>query len=250
MGNENAYSLGSVDNALRLLLMLQAREKVRVTEVARELGVVPSTAHRLLAALCTRGFAERDDARVYRAGPALGSWGWERPSHDKIRSAFRPYLERLRERTGETVHLMVRDRVSVIFLDGIECAQILRVGLRTGRVLPAHCTSGGKALLADLPPADLTALYPHGLPEWPDAVIRDLPTLRRRLAVIRQQGFAVNNGESEAGITAVGVCLRAASGHALGAVTVAAPDVRGDRRWVLSVGPMLAAMAGDVSPAL
>jgi DNA-binding IclR family transcriptional regulator len=59
---------------------------------------------------------------------------------------------------------MVLEGNGTRFLDGVEGPQALRVSFRTGTLLPAHVTSGGKALLAELPPERLRALYPHGLP--------------------------------------------------------------------------------------
>jgi IclR family transcriptional regulator, acetate operon repressor len=118
----------------------------------------------------------------------------------------------------------------VRFVDGIEGDQPLRVGLRTGARMPAYCTSGGKAMLADLDWSEVEALHPHGLPRWPYAKLRDLPSLRRQLARVRRQGYGVNAQESEAGLTAFGVSIRARSGRPIAALSVALPTARFDPR--------------------
>lgn len=80
----------------------------------------------------------------------------------------RPHLEHLANTVSETTHLMVLEGNGARFLDGVEGPQALRVSYRTGTLLPAHVTSGGKALLAALPADRLRALYPNGLPGGSD----------------------------------------------------------------------------------
>ncbi|MFG1821806.1 IclR family transcriptional regulator C-terminal domain-containing protein [Microbispora bryophytorum] len=58
---------------------------------------------------------------------------------------------------------MVLQGNGVRFVDGVEGPQALHVGSRIGMLLPAHVTSGGKALLAELPDEELRALYPRGV---------------------------------------------------------------------------------------
>jgi IclR family acetate operon transcriptional repressor len=142
----------------------------------------------------------------------------------------RPFLQDLFERTGESVHLAVPAGPDVRFVDGIEGDQPLRVGLRTGARMPAYCTSGGKAMLADLDWSEVEALHPHGLPRWPYAKLRDLPSLRRQLARVRRQGYGVNAQESEAGLTAFGASIRSRSGRPIAALSVALPTARFDPR--------------------
>jgi DNA-binding IclR family transcriptional regulator len=249
MRKEAGTGLDSVDKALQLLVLLRDRG-LGVTEAARALDVAPSTAHRLLTALCRRGFAERDDKRRYRAGPALDPGRSGRGNDDSLRATVRPYLERLRAETDETVHLVVRDGVHTSFLDGLESTQALRLGSRVGWLLPAHTTSGGLALLAALSDAEVVALYPHGLPDWPTAKIRDLGALRRRLDLVRRQVLAVNRQESEPGVTAIGIALSDLSGVTHGALTASAPSMRATNTWLTAAATALQTIARDVSPAL
>ncbi len=65
--------LESVDNVLRLLQMLRDVGGLRLKDAAEELGIAPSTAHRLLAMLVYRGFAVQDERRMYHPGSAMGA---------------------------------------------------------------------------------------------------------------------------------------------------------------------------------
>ena len=64
------YPIGSVDSAMRLLLMIGERDRVRIAEAAKELGVARSTAHRLMQMLLYHGFVRQDpESKAYVAGP-------------------------------------------------------------------------------------------------------------------------------------------------------------------------------------
>ena len=135
-------------------------------------------------------------------------------------------LAQLYEELGETVQVMVRHGRNIRFLDGIECELPLRVGVRVGDEMPAHCSAGGKAILAAMPMVDLDRLYSQGLPEWPTARYRDLPALKRHLAKVRQQGFGANIEETEQGVSGVGMAVRDHLERPVAALTVAVPASR------------------------
>lgn len=222
------YPIESVDNALRLLLEFREREGFGVSEAGEHLGVAPSTAHRLLSMLQYRGFAVQDEeSRTYRPGPALIEIGLKAVRDMSLLRQARPVIERLSELLGETVHLLVREAADVRFVDGVESARALRVTSRTGLLLPAHCTAGGKALLAELGPDEIRGIYPT--PELPGLTSRSVRTradLERELVTVRERGFATNVGESEDDVTAVGVVVRDHRGRQRAAIAVALPSVR------------------------
>ncbi|HEY3685808.1 MAG TPA: IclR family transcriptional regulator [Streptosporangiaceae bacterium] len=228
MKNKPPYALESVDNALRLLQMLRDTGRVRVTEAARELGCARSTAHRLLAMLVYRDFAVHDDERGYLPGPALSAPRAAGRPAQVLRQAMTPHMERLCDQVGETVNLVIRVGTQVRFLSSVESAQVLHVGDRRGTILPAHQASGGKALLAELTPEELDALYltsedgPSRDPMPPETYAR----LRRELTRVRRRGFALNLEETEAGVCAIGACVYAPPGHPVGALSIAVPSAR------------------------
>ncbi|MCW2695591.1 MAG: IclR family transcriptional regulator [Modestobacter sp.] len=213
-----------MDRALRLLVLLRQQGRISVTATARHLDVAPSTAHRLLSALCHRDFAVRDRDRQYRPGPELNETSMQPLSITALRRVARPALEWLHARTQETSHLMVLSGANVRFIDGVEGEKTLRVGLRTGLQFPAYCTSGGKAMLAAGPKARVDELHRDGLPPWPNARIKDLAQLQRHLTTIRRQRYAVNREESEQGIVAIGSCIRDDIGRPQAAVSVSIPS--------------------------
>ncbi|AQT82383.1 hypothetical protein B1R94_28775 [Mycolicibacterium litorale] len=218
--------VSSVDNALHVLLLFKSRKVLRVADVADQLGVARSTAHRLLVALVQRGFAAQDPVtRAYMPGPELTEIGLAVVDMLDVRGRARPYMTALAEELKETVSLVVLEGAKARFLDSIESPQILRVGSRTGEVLPAHCVSGGKVLLSTLSPETLESLYPDDeLMTLTPRSIRTKTALRKALDKIRKHGFSTNEQESESDVVAVAVCLPIANSAA--AVTVASPVSR------------------------
>lgn len=224
--NAVAYPIESVDNALRLLLILRERKALRVAEAAEELGVARSTAHRLLTTLRARGFVAQDGRRTYRPGPVFFEMGLTAVQDLDLRRVAHTHLAALVRELGETVHLVTLEGNGVRFIDGTEGHQVLRLGTRIGMLLPAHCTSGGKVLLAELSTDEVHALYPRGLPTVSEVAVSTLDGLLRELALTRQRGYGTNFDESERGVSAIGVCVRDQLGRAVAAVTTAVPTVR------------------------
>ncbi|MEZ3158997.1 IclR family transcriptional regulator [Microbacterium sp. BWT-B31] len=236
----------SVDRALILLEALHDGEILGVSDAAARLDVAPSTAHRLLASLVFRGFAVQDRDRRYRLGPALAARPAEPLTLSTLRAHAHPVLERLHEQTGETVQLMVLHRRNIRFIDGIECELPLRVGVRVGDEMPAHCSAGGKALLAALSSADLDALYQQGLPPWPTAKYSDLPSLKRHLARVRAAGHGANHEETEQGVSGLGVAVLDDLRRPVAAITVAVPSARFATRSATSLREPLAAAVAEL----
>ena len=217
-----SYPIESVDNALRLIRLLNERGEMGVTAAAQHLNVAPSTAHRLLTMLVHHGFAKKNARRQYLPG-------WEaqpRPSQSRVvtlRKLVHPHLAELSRKLDETAHLVILRGTAAHFVDGVE-APGSSVASRAGMTLPAHCTAGGKAILASLRPADIGALYPHGLPVVYGPGPTELAALQRQLAGVRRSGYSVNGEESERGIVGVAVSLRDTTGFVHGALAVGMPS--------------------------
>ncbi|HLH82766.1 MAG TPA: IclR family transcriptional regulator [Trebonia sp.] len=220
-----AYRLSSVDHALELLLLFRAKPALRVSEVADQLDVARSTAHRLLGMLVHRQFAVQDPAtRMYRPGPRLVEIGLAAVGALDVRMRMRPYLADLAARTGETVSLLVLEGDMVHFIDSIESRRTVRVGSRFDARMPAHATSAGKAMLAALPVDEVLASYPNEkLATVTDRTLSSRTQLLAALDRVRDAGFAVNLEESETGLGAVGMAVLAADGRPAVGFTAAAP---------------------------
>jgi IclR family acetate operon transcriptional repressor len=225
--NKPPYAVESVDNALRILQLLRDSGQVRISDVAAELGIARSTAHRLLAMLVYRDFAVQAEDRSYRPGPAIAAEPLRGEPAQRLRQVMRPHMEALCDQVAETINLVVRLGTQTRFLHTVESAHVLRVGDRQGTILPAWKTSGGKALLAELPDTKLTALLRGASGRPPEGMTAaERRALVNQLRLVREQGYAENIEESESGVCAIGVCVKDKAGDPVAALSVSAPSVR------------------------
>ncbi|MFJ9565255.1 IclR family transcriptional regulator [Streptomyces fuscichromogenes] len=242
-------SSGSVDNALRILLMFESHETIRVAEIAREFGIAKSTAHRLLAMLEHHRYVRQsDDSRAYCLGPALLEVGLQQTSSFDLREAARPRLELLRDETGESCGLLVLDGAEAVMVDFVAATHPLRVVERIGDRAPAHLTAAGKALLAGLDPDELSALYPAAAPAT--ATLASLPTvadLAHDLETVRRQGVATNMEESGPGVVGIAAPVPGPRGRVVAAVLLALPTSRLGEELIDTFGATVRSAAAEIS---
>jgi IclR family acetate operon transcriptional repressor len=225
-----AYPIASVDRALRLLLLVAQRSRVRLTEASEALGVAPSTAHRLLAMLVLHDLVRQEDRYAYVPGPALAAIARATISEMDLRVLARPIVEQLAAATGETVHVAVLEGRMVRYLEGVESTRALRLAARTGWTVPAHYVATGKALLAAMPWSQVERMLAGvRLEAMTDRSVTDLGVLARQLQRVRRLGYALFRGESEEGAASIAMAVRDLAGRVVAAINVAAPAVRMDR---------------------
>jgi len=243
-------AVSSAENVLVLLVALRERGRLRVADAAKLLSVTPPTAHRLLSTLKRHHFAEQDRKRAYLPGPRLAQVRSRTAAAHDLGALAHPYLADLAERTGETAFVVTLQGNGCRVIDGAESSRTLRVGSRVGLLLPAHTTSGGKVLLAQIPDTELVALYPDRQVRMRDGSMRDLASLRRELGLVRRQGFAVCLEASERCVNAVGVPVTNRSGRVIAAVVLACPSMRSSRQQLVDLVPEARATAAAITASL
>ncbi|WP_403022004.1 IclR family transcriptional regulator [Salinibacterium sp. GXW1014] len=243
-----AYVVESVDNVLRLLQLLRDSGSLRVTDAAAELDIALSTAHRLFSMLVYRGFATQDEQRRYVPGPAMDAPAITAPWTRELRDLAEGPMEQLSAELSETVNLLIRVGTDIRFLNTIEARAVLRVGDRTGSVVPALRTSGGKMMLAHEPAEKVRTLYRSRSAEASGRALDEaaFERLMGQLRSARSVGFAVNREESEDGVGAIGVAILTPGGAPLAAISVACPIGRLERMLVPSAIARAQACAAEV----
>jgi DNA-binding IclR family transcriptional regulator len=246
------YPIESVDKALKLLLLLGEKPEIRLSEATRYLGVASSTAHRLLAMLAYRGFVRQDPvSKAYLPGPALTGVAFAIFGRLDIAGTVTPVMRGLSERLRETVHVGMLDGAAVRFVAAVEGPTAVRVASRLGRTMPAHCTSTGKAMLAQLPQAELHQLLPdENLERITDRSIASRTKLEAELSRVREQGYAVNREESEEGVASVAVVIPTQAPGLRLALNAAAPQHRLSRSQYASIAAVLTKAAKEIADQL
>jgi IclR family acetate operon transcriptional repressor len=251
-GPRPQYPIEAVDKAFQMLNLFRDQKQVRLADVRDALGLTQSRAHRLMAMLVYHGFAEQDRlTRTYRPGPTLVDLGLSVVRGMDIRSIARPVLEELAAEVGETTGLGVLQGSEVRFIDGVESELALRVANRMGKLLPAHATSIGKALLAELPEETLRVLYPsEQLTPVTTHTIARRSELEEQLKTVRKRGYAVNASESEEGVSSVAMVIRDPARGAIAAISITAPVSRMPTSQAKTVAERLTAAVERINKAI
>lgn len=215
-----AYPIGSVDKALRLLVLVAEHPGgVRIGDTASALEVAPSTAHRLLQMLALHDFAKQDPVtKAYYPGDAMG-----RLSNriERLREFALPLLTNIVDEFSETVHLSSLEESLSRTLFSVESPHMLRVGDRAGHTQPAYRSAMGRILLSEEDPKSIAAAA-----KALGGEDIDLDIVHRSQKLITEQGFIVQHGEIEAGVSAVAVPVRGLSGAVDYAIGVTYPTAR------------------------
>ncbi len=225
-----AYTVKSLVKALNILgcLAEDDRPSYTLTELSRRLHLHVSTVHRLLVNLLRQGFVEQDHSTGgYQLGFNVLRMGLRVLDRLDFRRVAQPLLRELNQRTKETVHLAILQSDRAVSIEKFGSPQPVGLDARLGGVMPLHCTGVGKALLAYQSEEMLHQLARSpGLERYTANTITALPQLKKELARVRQEGYAVDNEEAVEGLRCVAAPLFSHDGRVVAAFSVAGPATR------------------------
>lgn len=223
MAEQEGKTIHSVAKAIRLLdILTESGQPASLTELYQKTGWPKSTIHGLLSTMRESGLIEQMPNGRYWLGIRLFEYGCAVSNSWDIGTIARPHMQSICVELGESVFLSVFDRAAVVTLAEEESRASLRVVSEVGARLPVYCTSQGKLFLANSSPAEcrrilthteLKAFTPHTL-TTPEQFV---PELTR----IREQGYAVENGEYKIGLRSVSAPIHDGTGevrYAIGCV--------------------------------
>ncbi len=245
MTTGSAGGVQSVSRALDMLeLMVERGGEIGLSELSERAGLPMPTIHRLLRTLLAHGYVRQLPSRRYALGPALIRLG--EAAGAGLGTAAEPFLSRLTDSTGETANLAMIDGDRVVYVAQSASRHAMRMFTEVGRRVHAHSTGVGKAILAQLPEAQVRAILTSaGMPGATVHTITEPGAMLSELERIRTQGYSVDEGEQELGVRCVAVAVPGASTPT--AVSVSGPDARLTLDRVEQVVPELHAMARELS---
>jgi IclR family pca regulon transcriptional regulator len=219
----------SLERGLAVLVALGgASPSLTISEVAQGTGLSRATARRLLLTLQELGYVVAD-RRAFSLTPAVLDLA--RPyatSRDPWEFA-RPYLQALTERTGESASIAVLDGAEILYVARVQTRRLLTLAITVGSRLPAHATSKGRVLLANLPEAELEAyLSRAAFSRYTDHTVIAEADLRPILAEVRGQGWAIVDQQLEEGLCSVAAPIVDPNGRVSAALSVCAHAGRVD----------------------
>lgn len=191
-----------------------------ITEIAKRTALNKGTVYRILLTLEQMGFVRRDDmTQKYRLGLALFRLGSLVQAGMDVRREALPVMHKLSEQCGETVNLNVIYENQRVCLECVETSHSIRNWVQIGMTAPLIRGASGKILLAYMSDADIAM-------NIKDMPAHEASVLRSQLNAIRDQGYAVTNGERASGSAAVSAPIFNCCGQTVASLTISGPSDR------------------------
>jgi IclR family acetate operon transcriptional repressor len=206
-GTARAGGVQSVERAFKILETMADHDgMIGLSRLSSESGLPLPTIHRLIRTLVDLGYVRQEPSRQYVLGPRLLMLG--ESSERMLGVIARPYLAQLVEDVGESANLAMRDGDKAVYVAQVPSRHAMRMFTEVGRRVMLHCSAVGKVILAGLPPDEAAAIIERaGMPARTANTITDPDTLMSELSVIRERGYALDEGEREVGVRCVGVAV-------------------------------------------
>lgn len=195
----------SLGKALELLDLLAAQRKpMSLAAISETAGFPKSTTHLLLSTLRSYGYVEQRPDGSYFLGMRLYECGRAVSAQWDISAAARPFLEQLAEQTGATAVVSYLGDGHILNLDQIAGRSGVQVLSEVGIMLPLHATAQGKLYLSTQTDTDVNSLLrARGMQAYTPHTLTTQEAVLEQLRRIRQDGYAVENGEYKIGLRAV-----------------------------------------------
>ena len=210
----------SLRRALGILrTVTEADRPPTVAEVALQTGLPRATTHRLVQTLIGEGYLVQTDGRL-SCGLSVLPLAASLLDNNRMRLEALPHLQSLAQQTMQRTNLGILHQNRLLYLAGIEKPSLPTIYSRFGRMIPAHCCSLGKAILAFTPEEQVKALIAvQPLAAKTPNTITSMRAFLNDLAPTRERGYAVDRAE-----------------HVLGTYCIAAPIFDAQHQPIAAIG--------------
>ncbi|WP_022870551.1 IclR family transcriptional regulator domain-containing protein [Yaniella halotolerans] len=248
--NNTGLFVQSFARGLEVIEAFGQTPTMTLTEVAEATGLSRATVRRFLHTLVSLGYM-RANEKNFQLTPKVLNLGFAYLSSQPLVELIDPVLANLSKQLGQSTSASVLDTTDVVYIARKETTSIMRINITVGTRFPAYATSMGRVLLAGLSDAELETYFAEAeLAEVTDYTITDPAWLRREIAEIRAQGFAVVTEELEVGLASVAVPIRNRAGETVAAMNTSIAVTRHTPGDLTELLPALQAAADEVSNAL
>ncbi len=241
------------DRLFHTLELLVDNGSMGLMEISQRLGINKSTVHRVLNSLIYMGYAKQNEADgKYEPTFKVVDMANKIMSKVDVVQIVRPYLRRLMEATGETVHFVERDGLDAVYIDKVESLNNgIQMVSRIGSRVPLYCSGVGKAMVAQMNEWEAKEIWEGSrIARLTPYTITDYRAFKKELDGIRQRGYALDNEENETGVRCIACSLKDQMGRARYAFSISAPVSRMDDRRVMELAGYVLEAGRQMSLAL
>jgi DNA-binding IclR family transcriptional regulator len=227
------------------------RPEPTLQDIIRATGLPSSTCQRLVQSMLHEGFLDRDGDR-YRIGIGLVRWATPGTFGLDIVRLIKPVLQQLRDHTGETASLYIRDGAYRTIVAVAETRHVVMRPFMVGMVMPIHAGAPGKIFLAYDSEAwsDLDTAESARLERFTDSTPEDIARLKEQTEQARKQGYYAAFGERHDDVGSISAPVFDHTGRLVAALGLGFPTQRVTAKDVPRLGPVVAQAAADASRSL
>jgi DNA-binding IclR family transcriptional regulator len=223
--NDDRNTIKTATRLFRIIELIEEEDGIRLAELEEQIDIAKSTIHNYLTTLQQHEYIVKENGGYY-LGLKLLDKGMTAKQRYTIDEKVKPSLDKLAQKTSETVWLFVEEHGKAVHLEKALGDDAVRTVARIGRRTHLHYHAAGKAILAFLPEHRIDKIIgKHGLPRKTKNTITDREELFEELSEIREQGYALNDEESVIGARAVGAPI-ILEDSVVGSISVTAPITR------------------------
>ncbi len=236
----------ALDKALAVMEAVTAHpQAVGLPDLTVKVGLPRQSLHRILRQLEENGLVIRNPTNDrFSVGPRLSRLAIGALFSENHNMPARAALKETVVRIGESCNIGILDGLDFVYLERIETENALRVHFESGSHVPAHCTSGGKVLLAHLPePLRHDLLRSAKLRKFTERTITDPAGLEAELTKTRERGYATNDEEYVRGVVGAAVPVADSTGRAVAAIACHAPAARTSMKQLQDMIPEISRTA-------
>jgi IclR family acetate operon transcriptional repressor len=250
-----ARSAGHTQALSRGLAVLEALAATEggatLTALAASLALPVPTVYRLLGTLAEQGYVQQGSAGEWLMGVRAFRVGAAFLDHRNLVVQAFPFLKRLMEGSGETTNLAVIEQGEAVFVEQVQCRELMRMSAKLGARAPLHASGVGKAMLAAMDPRAADALLGRrALRQHTPRTITERTALVRELALTRERGWSLDAEEHAEGLCCVASVLWDENGEPWAAISLAGPTSRITADRVPGLGALVRATAHELTAAL
>jgi IclR family pca regulon transcriptional regulator len=206
----------------------QQRRELTIAQLSHRTDIPRAAVRRCLYTLAKLGYVGSEDGRTYTLRPRILALGHAYLSSTPLATAVQPLLDQISDELHESSSMAVLEGDEILYIArSSTTTRLMSIDLGLGSRLPAYCTSMGRVLLAHLPPAQLEQYLSRvKLTRLTNRTVSTAAELKRVLAEVRRDGYAIVDQELEIGLRSMAIPVKDASGRCVAAINVGTQSAR------------------------
>ncbi len=243
----------SIDRAFCIIEALGEGKK-SLLEITKMVELNKSTVHRLLHTLIYKGYVIQDESNShYALTPKILHLGQQIIDDMDIIRVAKPYLNKLNEKTGEVVHLVMIEGNNAIYIDKIEAKNTIRMYSYVGKSIPLYSSAVGKAFLAlsdDKTRERYWDVLLSNVEQFTEHTLMTEEALLKDFEGIRQRGYAIDKEENELGVICVAAPIYNHRKDIQYAISISTPKFRLTEEKIKAFGQAVVDTTAEISEKL